>query len=118
MGSNSPTGGGSAAGRGDKTVERATGARHNFQMLRPTLQIVDEIGLPVINTEVRITRESGKTISCTTDGEGKVQVPTGRTETFVVEIADIHEAGPGDSCRTPSGHHFALGACKPATNGA
>jgi len=75
--------------------------------------IVDEIGLPLANTAVTVRPSSGGTLSATTDATGKICLSLPPGTSVQIEIANVHEATPGDSTTTSSGRHFAANGTGP-----
>ena len=71
-----------------------------------SILIVDEIGIPVKNTDVYLKFANGCN-RLETDGEGKIHPKIHETDKFEIEFDNIHEFEPGDSVKTDSGQHFA-----------
>jgi outer membrane protein OmpA-like peptidoglycan-associated protein len=78
--------------------------------------IVDELGLPLRKTQLKLIMPDGTTESVSTDDNGKIFPRVAPGVSFDIVIDDVHEAGPGDSLQTPSGHHFAAGGDEPAAD--
>ncbi len=77
------------------------------------IQVVDEIGLPVKNSAVKLTLSDGSESILSTDDDGKVRPDLPPGTRFTIELADIHEFNPGDSTLTSSGQHFVSGGRGP-----
>jgi outer membrane protein OmpA-like peptidoglycan-associated protein len=75
--------------------------------------IVDEIGLPVKDTTVKVRFADGRVVTFFTDQQGRIDPVLAPGETFSVEVADIQEGRPGASTTTPSGQHFAANGTGP-----
>jgi hypothetical protein len=75
--------------------------------------IVDEIGLPLGNTSVKLQLSGGGVHNVTTDANGKICLTLPPGTSGQIEIDNIHEAAPGDSTTTGSGRHFAAGGTGP-----
>jgi|APLak6261659120_1056016.scaffolds.fasta_scaffold11428_1 hypothetical protein len=75
--------------------------------------IINEIGLPLVNTPVTVRISGGNATNATTDSNGKIclNVPPGTS--VQVEIANVHEITPGESTSTGSGRHFAANGTGP-----
>jgi hypothetical protein len=79
----------------------------------PSILFVDEIGLPVKNSPVKLRLADGQQLVLTTDNEGKVYPGLAAGTRFHAELPNIHEASSGQSTRTPSGQHFSAGGSGP-----
>ena len=81
-------------------------------VLASAILLIDELGIPLAGASVKVT-VGGVTSTTTADGSGTVcfNVPPGTSVT--VEHVDMHEARPGESTTTPSGHHFLAGGTGP-----
>jgi len=77
------------------------------------LRFVDEIGLPLRDSPVKLTLQDGREIVLITDNDGNVYPGLAAGIPFKAEIPNIHEIGSGDSIRTPSGRHFTAGGTGP-----
>lgn len=77
------------------------------------VQLIDELGMPMKNIQVRVTTLDGSTTTLTTDDDGKIRPSLPPLSLFWVGVDDAHESRWGDASVTPSGHHFALGGNPP-----
>ncbi len=71
-----------------------------------TVHLIDELGLPLRNTRVRVVLPGGSVEEVATDAGGAVRprVPAGAS--FDIIVPGTHEGGLGDALTTPSGRHF------------
>jgi hypothetical protein len=67
--------------------------------------LIDELGLPITNTAVRVTI-GGVSSNTTSDASGRVCFTQPPGTMVQVRLDDMHEAQPGESTTTSSGHHF------------
>jgi hypothetical protein len=79
-----------------------------------TIQIVDELGLPVKKYGFSLKRDDGQVFKLETDDDGKLKVHLKAGEGFQLTVDDAQEMGEGDSIKTTSGQHFAAGKGGPA----
>jgi hypothetical protein len=70
--------------------------------------VIDELGLPMQNTNVHIAIGGGAPQSFTTDNQGRVLLKNPPGASVVVTVDDTHEAAAGQSTTTASGKHFGL----------
>jgi len=70
--------------------------------------VIDELGLPMQNTNVQIAIGGGAAQGFVTDSQGRVFFNAPPGASVVVQVPDTHEAAAGQSTTTPSGKHFGL----------
>jgi outer membrane protein OmpA-like peptidoglycan-associated protein/phage baseplate assembly protein gpV len=74
-----------------------------------TFTLLDELGLPLKNTSVKITYPDGRARPATTDDKGTFLARVKPEDSLDVEIVNCHEAALGDGITTASGTHFPAG---------
>ena len=77
------------------------------------VQVIDEIGLPFANQAVTVTLPDSRTANGSTLADGRICLSVPPGSNVRVALAETHEAGPGDSTTTPSGHHFTTNGTGP-----
>lgn len=93
----SQTQGSGASGRGGSSQCGGTSAS--------AILLIDELGLPLVNVSVRVTI-GGVSSTMTSDGSGNLCFTQPPGTMVQVQLADMHEAQPGESTTDSSGHHF------------
>ena len=91
------------AGNGGQPAAAAVQVCPGFQS---SILVIDEIGLPMQNTSVKITIDGGAPQAFTTDTLGRVCFHKPPGTTAIVDVPDTHEAAAGQSTTTGSGKHF------------
>lgn len=71
-----------------------------------TFTLVDELGLPLKTTKLKIKYPDGHTRDATTDDSGMFVARVKSEDSLELEIQESQEAAMGDGIKTPSGSHF------------
>lgn len=74
-----------------------------------TLTLVDELGLPLKNTKLKVKFPDGHIRDTVTDEKGAFLARVKPGDSLELEIAESQEAAIGDGVKTPSGVHFHAG---------
>ena len=83
----------------------ATGPVGPCTHAQSSIQIVDELGLPLANAAVQVTVGAAGA-SMMTDANGFLCFSAPPGTAVQLEIVDSHDFAPGHSTVTSSGHHF------------
>lgn len=89
---------------------------HHNTLVQPmlTVMVVDEIGLPYRDIEVRVTISDGREYVDRTNDKGQLTLSLARGDEFEMEVIEFHEVAPEDSSATGSGQHFVANGTGPA----
>ena len=91
-------------------IARTSASRTIHNTLRPgraCLLVIDELGDPLKNHDVKLKLASGRELQLTTDDQGKIWPELASGDAFTLILADFHEAKEGEKTQTASGQHFA-----------